>query len=197
MSATKMSPDSLPTCNTWPRNIPGKTFLPMQSPQVFSRKRVIFDHCTKRYYWSVKWYSESPLTRYLLIRQEILYVAQIEVTFDGIRPPFFIQTRLQQYCRCPVFHSAHRPLSNPICFRSARCCRANIPGQVFTKFAIFWRIVSIIDFWFPRRLQELSQGSSGSPEKFLLYTGMIVSTELPSLVPLQRIDDCVEIHTVH
>ena len=30
-------------------------------------------------------------------------------------------------------------------------------------------------------------------EKFLFYKGTIVSTVLPSLVPLQRIDDCVEI----
>ena len=30
-------------------------------------------------------------------------------------------------------------------------------------------------------------------EKFLFYMGRIVSTEWPSLVPPQRIDDCVEI----
>ena len=39
--------------------------------------------------------------------------------------------------------------------------------------------------------------SSGIPEKFLFYIGVIVSTVLPSLVPLQRSDDCFEIHILH
>ena len=42
-----------------------------------------------------------------------------------------------------------------------------------------------------------SFGSSGSPGKILTYTGMIVSTELPNLLQLPRIDDCVEIHILH
>ena len=35
------------------------------------------------------------------------------------------------------------------------------------------------------------------PEKFLFYTGRIVTTELPNLVPQQRIDDCCVIHFLH
>ena len=38
-----------------------------------------------------------------------------------------------------------------------------------------------------------SLSSSGSPGKFVFYTGMIVSTVLPSLVPLRHIDDCFAI----
>ena len=34
-------------------------------------------------------------------------------------------------------------------------------------------------------------------EKFWFYTGMVVSTDLSSLVPLQRIDDCFEIIFLH
>ena len=37
---------------------------------------------------------------------------------------------------------------------------------------------------------RISLASSGSPGKFLSYTGMIVSTVLPSLVPPRHIDDC-------
>ena len=59
-----------------------------------------------------------------------------------------------------------------------------------TRFAKFWGIDSVSDFWFPRRLQELLQALFSFPEKFLFYMGMIASTVLPSLVPLQRIDDC-------
>ena len=33
--------------------------------------------------------------------------------------------------------------------------------------------------------------------QILFYTGMIVSTVLPSLVPLHRIHDCLEIHFLH
>ena len=35
------------------------------------------------------------------------------------------------------------------------CRRAMIPGEIFTSFAEFQGIVSVSDFWFPRRLQEL------------------------------------------
>ena len=69
-----------------------------------------------------------------------------------------------------------------------------IPGKISTGLAKFQRIVSVHDFLFPRRLQELSQAPLRFPEKFLFYIGVIVSTVLPTLVPLQRIDDCFEIH---
>ena len=55
----------------------------------------------------VKGHSEPPLIWCLPIRQEILNVSRIAITFHGIRPPFFVQTWLRQYCRCPFFHSAH------------------------------------------------------------------------------------------
>ena len=55
--------------------------------QVFTRNRVIFNHCSKKYYWSFKWFSESPLIRCLPIRQEILNISQIAAAFHGIRPP--------------------------------------------------------------------------------------------------------------
>ena len=95
---------------------------------VLRRNRVIFDHRTKRYYRSVKGHSEPPFTRCLPIRQEILNVSHIAVTFHGIRPPFVIQTRLQQHCRRTFFHSAYCSVSNPFCFRSVSCRRTMIPG---------------------------------------------------------------------
>ena len=69
-----------------------------------------------------------------------------------------------------------------------------IPGEIFTGFANFLGIVSVNDFWFPRRLQE---SSFPFPEKFLFYMGMIVSTVLASHVPLPHIDVCFEIHNLH
>ena len=60
----------------------------MQSRLVFRRNRVTFDHCSKRYYWSVKRHSEPPFTWCLPIRQEILNVSQIGIAFQRFRPPF-------------------------------------------------------------------------------------------------------------
>ena len=200
MSATKMSPFQIPpACNACPRNLPGKTFEP--------------NWCSRDKSWAeTGWCStiapngitgpltgapEPPLMRCLLIRQEILNVSQIAGTFHGIRPPFFIQTWLQQYSRSPFLNFAHCSLSNRICFRSVRCWPTMIPGKVFTGLAKFYGIVSVNDFWFPRQLHWTFVTYFSFPEKFLFCMGMIVSTVLPSLVPLPRIDDCVEIHILH
>ena len=58
-----------------------------------------------------------------------------------------------------------------------------IPGKIFTGFAKFQGIVSVNDFRLPRRLQELLQALLRFLRSFCFYTGMIVSTVLPSLVP--------------
>ena len=141
----------------------------MQCRYVFRRKLVIYDHRSKRNNRSFKWYSEPPLIRCLPIRQQILYVSQIAVTFPGIRPPFLIQTWLQQYRRCPFFHSAHRSLGNPICFWSMWCRRAMIPGEIFTSFAKFHGIVSVNDSRIPIGLQELLQASLCLLWSFVLH----------------------------
>ena len=109
----------------------------MHSRFVFRRNRVIFDHSSKRYYWSVKRHSEPPFIGCLPIRQEILNVSQIAVAFHGICPPIFFQTWLQQYCRCPFLYSAHCSFSNPIRFRSVRCWRTMVPRYFFTELAKF------------------------------------------------------------
>ena len=92
----------------------------MKSRWVFSRNRVIFYHCPKRDNWSVKWHREPPFIRCLPIKQEILNVSQMAVAIHGIRPPFFVQTRLQQYSRRTFFHSAHCSFSNSIHLGSMR-----------------------------------------------------------------------------
>ena len=53
----------------------------MQSRKVLRRNMVIFDRCSKRDNWAVKWCSEPPIMWCLPIRQEILNVSQISVTF--------------------------------------------------------------------------------------------------------------------
>ena len=120
----------------------------MQSRLVFRISSVIFDHCSKRYYWSVKGHPETPL----IWCKEILNVSQIAVTFHINRLPFVTQTGLQQHRRSPFFHSAHCSLTNPICFRSV---------------SQFQGIVSVNDFWFSLSAPGTSLGSSGSPGKFL------------------------------
>ena len=72
-----------------------------------------------------------------------------------------------------------------------------IPRKVFTGFAKFQGIVSVNDFRLPIRAPGTFASFSGFLVKFLFCTGRIVTTELPSLVPPQRIDDYVEIHILH
>ena len=100
--------------------------------------------------------------------------------------------------------SAHHSLPRPDCNSTADlslCARLFRQSHVFLICVVltyndskiipgkFEGIVSVNDLWFPRRLQGTSLGSSGSPGKFLFYTGMIVSTVLPNLVPPRHIDD--------
>ena len=61
----------------------------MQSRLVFRRNRVIFDHSSTWYYWSVKGHSEPSFKQCRPIRQEICDVSQIGVTFHRICPLTF------------------------------------------------------------------------------------------------------------
>ena len=142
----------------------------MDSWLVFRRNRVILIQWTKQNDWSFKWFSKTSFAWSLPIRQEILNVAQIGVTFHGICPPFFIQTWLQQYSRGAFLYSAHCSLSNPICFRSMWCRRTMIPGKIFTSFAKFQTIVSVNDFRLPISAPRTSANSFRFPEKFCADT---------------------------
>ena len=71
--------------------------------------------------------------------------------------------------RCPLFHSAHCSLSNPICFWSVWCWRTLIPGKIFTSLAKFQGIVSVNDLRLPIRLQELLQALLRFLRSFVLH----------------------------
>ena len=125
MSATVMSPFQIPpACNAYPRKKTWQHFRTelMQSRQVFSRKGVIFYHRSNRNNTGPSNGTPNHLSKL------ILYVSQIVVAFHGIRPPFFVQTWLQQHSRRTFFFSVHCSLSNPICFWTVRCWRTMIPG---------------------------------------------------------------------
>ena len=72
-----------------------------------------------------------------------------------------------------------------------------IPRKVFTRFAKFQGIVSVNDFWLPIGLPELLQTLVCNLRSFVFCTDKIESVELPNLGPLQRFDDCVEMHILH
>ena len=117
MSATIMSPfQILLAYRAYPRNNPGKTFFPNWWILDWSFAE-IGEYSTSEpngMFVLFKWFSKTPFVLSLSIRQEILNVSHVGIAFHGICPPFFIQTWLQQYRRCPFFHSAYCPLSNPI-----------------------------------------------------------------------------------
>ena len=63
MSATKISPFQISSAqNAFPRNIPGKTFLPnwWSLHWSLSGNRMIFNHRTERNDWALEWFSEAP-----------------------------------------------------------------------------------------------------------------------------------------
>ena len=71
-----------------------------------------------------------------------------------------------------------------------------IPGYFLARLAKFQGIVSVNDFWFPCRLQELSQALLALLE-ILFCMGRIVTTALTNLVPPRHVDDCYAIHFLH
>ena len=167
----------------------------MQSRLVFRRNRVIIDHCSERYYWSVEGHSEPPFVRCFPIRKFILNISQIAVTFHGICPPFFVQASLQQHRRCPFFHSAHCSFGIPMCFWSVWRWRTMIPGKCLSRLAKFQGIVRMNDFRFPCRLQKLHWpfwSLLGLAVRFC--TGRTDTTGLLSQEPPRHTRDCSAIH---
>ena len=151
-----MSPFQIhPAYKACPRNNPSKTFFPNLWIPDWSFAEIGDTQPVNQTEWLR--FSKTSLVWSFPIRQEICNISKISVAFHGICPPFFIQTWLQQYCRCTFFHSACCSSSNPICCRSVWCRRAMIPGKIFTSFTKFQGIVSVNDFRLPFRLQELLQ----------------------------------------
>ena len=97
------------------------------------------------------------VSRCLPIRQAILNISQLAVTFHGIRPPIFIQIWLQQYRTHPFLNSAYCSFSIPICFWTVRGWRTMMPRKIFTSLTKLQGVVSVNDFWFSGRFQELLQ----------------------------------------
>ena len=158
---------------------------------------MIFDHCSKQYYWSVKWHSEPPFIGLSSRQTRDLECFADSSNIQWNPPTIFHPDLIATVLQCSFLYSAHCSLSNPISFRSVRCQRTVIPEKVFTGFAKFKGTVSVNDFWFPGRLQELLHALWCFLRRFSFYVGRIVSAVLPSLVPPPRIDDCVEIHSLH
>ena len=118
---------------------------------------VIFNQWTKSDDRSFKWFTKSPFVWCFSVRQFVLNISEVEITFHGIRPPIFVQSWLQQYRSCPFFNNANYSLSNPTVSEQIRGWCAMIPRKVFRSFANFQVIVSVNDFWHPWRLHELLQ----------------------------------------
>ena len=77
---------------------------------------------------SLEWFADAPFVKCSPIQQEILNVSQKAVTLHGIRPPFFVQGKMQQYSRDSLLYPAYRSLSNPLCLWTKRCGGTRMPG---------------------------------------------------------------------
>ena len=204
---TKMSPfQILPACNAYPRNISGKTFGPtlMQSRQVFSRNRVIFYHRFKWMNWAL---FGSPNT--LLIKVSSHQTRDLECFADSSKHSMESAHHFSYRPDCNNTTDVRTQMSFSLILRTAALsaiplvsdlCGVDVqwcPGKIFTGFAQIPGICQCKWLYGFLSAPRTFVSSFVFSEKFLFYMGMIVSAVLPSLVPLQRIDDCFEIHILH
>ena len=185
--------------NAYPRNIPGKTFGP--------------NWCNlDRSFAEVGWYSTIAPNGKLLVRSMVFRTASYWVSSHQTRDlecfanssnipwnpptifhPDLIATILQTSCLLfcvPLFQQYHSFL---ICvaltYNDSRIDLHKI-CQILGNCQCKWLLVSSSTL-------RTFVSSFPFPGKFSFYKGKIVSTELPRLVPRQRIDDCFEIHILH
>ena len=200
MSATIMSPFQIPPAdNTYPRNVLGKTFGP--------------NWCNlERSFAEVGWYStiapngvagqlngspdpfhEEGLSHQIEDPEIFEDSSSIPWNPPTIHCPDLIATAPQMslpWLNALLSQQSH---SLPICAVLTYNDSRLILHQLWPNLRncqCKWLLVS-------SSAPGTSLGSSGSPGKFLFYTGMIVSIELPNLVPQQRIDDYYVIHFLH
>ena len=90
----------------------------MNSRLIFRWRRMIFNHCSKTYYWPFEWFFKSSCIRRFPVCQKVLDISQIAIAFHRVWPPPFIQAWLQQYRRSPFLYSAYRSFNYAISFGS-------------------------------------------------------------------------------
>ena len=129
----------------------------MDSWLVFRRDRVILNQWTKGNDWSLKWFSKTlsygvfPSDKRSCMFQRQQWHSMESADHFSSRPDCNSTTDV------PSLILRECSLSNPICSWSVWCWRTVIPRKIFTRIAKFQGIVSVNDFWLPRRLQELLQ----------------------------------------
>ena len=117
------------------------------STGLHGRNGVIFDHCSKRDTWSVKWDSEPPFMWCLPIRQEILNECFADSNNIPWNPPTIfhpdliatiLQMSLPSFCALLSQESQSFPVCAVLTYNDSRLI-----------------LHSVMTFWFPCRLQEL------------------------------------------
>ena len=126
----------------------------MQSRSVFQRNEVIFDHCSKRCYWSVLRHSEPPFI--WCLPHQIIDPENFAVGHDIPLNPTTIHHQ-DQTATAPQM-SFLSPCA--LLFQQSNLflicvVRYFFSWQFLARLAKFQGIVSVNDFWFPGRLQEL------------------------------------------
>ena len=145
---------------------------------VFRRDRVTFNHCSKRYHWSVEGRSDPPFIWCLPIRQKILDISQIAVTFHEVRALQCNSTADVPSLYALLFQQSHLIL---ICVVLTYNDSRALPNSKESSVSA----------------PGNSPSSFGSPGKFLFCTGRTVTTRLLNLVPPRHLDDCHAIHFLY
>ena len=168
----------------------------MQSRQVFSKNKVIFWHRSKRNNWAfqvvLRTASHKVSSHQTIDLECFAENNNIPWNPPTIFHPDLIATVPQM--SLPLFHALLSQQSHvfPICVVLTYNDSRIIPRKTF-QIPRNCKCKILVSSSGP----GTSLGSSGSPEKFLFCTGRIVTTELPSLVPQQRIDDYFVTHILH
>ena len=113
----------------------------------------MFDHCSKRYYWSVKEHSKPPLIWCLPLRNKICFADSSSIPWNPptVRCPVWTVMASQMYLLLLCALLSRQSHLFPICAFVTHNDSRIIPRNSCQ----ITKNVSVNDLWFPRRLQEL------------------------------------------
>ena len=167
----------------------------MNSCLLFRWSRIIFHHCSKRYDWSLEWFTIPNRLSWGAFppARKVLDVSQMAIALHRIRPLPLIQSWLLQYWWCAFLYSSNGSFSDAIRLRSMRYGSTMFPWSSSHAF--------------PNSIELFVQTAFGACDgsknfnkfvpslvRFLFYSDRIDSIEWQDPAPRQRAGDCLWIH---
>ena len=196
----QLSPFQISPANSaCPRNILGKTFLPIGGASTgLSQKSDDIQPFAPNGMTGPSKVSKSPVHEMFSHTPRGLgHAADKQLAFRRISPTTFKPSIIcNNAAEAPAFYPAYRSFSYSVRLGSMGCWSAMIPYPAQdlpnSNELSVW-----LTFGFIPPVRGTFVNSISSPEKFSSYTGKIQSIDRPNPAPLQHICDCFEIHRPH